>query len=130
MRISGQPSPTHIVMDQKQLGNVEYLIDFGSLITNDAKCAREIKSRIAMTPKQRSTKKTLFTNNLDLNLRNQLVKSFIWSIAVYGADPWTLGSFEVRCWGRMDISCTARVRIEELLRKVICDIFVNCNWVV
>jgi hypothetical protein len=33
-------------------------------------------------------------------------------------DEQYLGSFEVRCWGRMDISCTSRVRNEELLRKV------------
>jgi hypothetical protein len=30
-------------------------------------------------------KKTLFTNKLDLNLRNKLVKCYIWSIALYGA---------------------------------------------
>jgi hypothetical protein len=50
MRISGQPSSAHIVMDQKQLENVGYLIHFGSKITNDARCAHEVKSRIVMTP--------------------------------------------------------------------------------
>jgi len=87
MGISGQPSPAHIVMDHKQLENVEYFIYFGSMITLDARCARESKSRIAMNPKQRSARKTLFTNNLDINLRKQLVKSFIWSTTLYGADP-------------------------------------------
>jgi len=56
------------------------------MITIDERCARESMSRIAMTPNQRSAGKTLFTNNLDINLRKQLVKSFIWSTTLYGAD--------------------------------------------
>jgi hypothetical protein len=35
-------------------------------------------------------KKNLFTSKLDLNLRNKLVKCYIWSIAFYGAEMWTL----------------------------------------
>jgi hypothetical protein len=31
-------------------------------------------------------KKTLFTSTLDLNLRNNLVKCYIWTIALYGAE--------------------------------------------
>jgi hypothetical protein len=37
-----------IIIDQKQLENVEYFDYLGSMITNDARCTREIKSRIAM----------------------------------------------------------------------------------
>ena len=35
-------------------------------------------------------KKTLFTSTLDLNLRKKLVKCYIWSMAFYGAEIWTL----------------------------------------
>ena len=35
-------------------------------------------------------KKTLFTSTLDLNLRKKLVKCYIWSIALYGAETGTL----------------------------------------
>jgi hypothetical protein len=31
-------------------------------------------------------KKTLFISKLDLNLRKKLVKSYIWSTALYGAE--------------------------------------------
>ena len=34
--------------------------------------------------------KTLFTSKLDLNLRKKLVKCYIWSMALYGAETWTL----------------------------------------
>ena len=35
-------------------------------------------------------KKTLFTSKLDLNLRKKLIKCYIWSMALYGAETWTL----------------------------------------
>jgi hypothetical protein len=35
-------------------------------------------------------KKTLFSRKLDLELRKKLVKSYIWSIAFYGDETWTL----------------------------------------
>jgi hypothetical protein len=34
-------------------------------------------------------KKNLFTSKLDLNLRKKLVKYYISSIALYGAETWT-----------------------------------------
>jgi CRISPR/Cas system-associated exonuclease Cas4 (RecB family) len=48
MRISRQPHPIKIMIDQKQLQNVEYFNYLGSMITNYAICKREIKSRIVM----------------------------------------------------------------------------------
>jgi hypothetical protein len=55
-------------------------------------------------------KKTLFTSKLDLELRKKLVVCYIWSIALYGAETWTLRkldqkyleSFEMWCWRRME----------------------------
>ena len=35
-------------------------------------------------------KKTLFTSKVDLNLRKKLVKCYIWSMALYVAETWTL----------------------------------------
>ena len=49
----------------------------------------EIKSRIAMA-KAAFNKKTLFSGKLDLNLRKKLVKCYIRSMALYGAETWTL----------------------------------------
>jgi hypothetical protein len=72
-------------------------------------------------------KKNLFTSKMELNLRKKLVKCYIWSIALYGAETWTLRkidqkyleSFEMWCWRRMEvISWTDRVRNEEVLHRV------------
>ena len=53
-------------------------------------------------------KRALFTSTLDLELRKKLVKCYIWSIALYGAETWTvravdqthLESFEREGWKR------------------------------
>jgi hypothetical protein len=77
--------------------------------------------------KQQSTRRRLFTSKLDLNLRKKLLKCYIWSIALYGAETLTprkvdqkyLESFEMWCWRRMEkISWTTRVRNEEVLHGV------------
>jgi hypothetical protein len=62
MRISRQLSPIKIRTDQEQLENVEYFNYLGSMITHDARCPCEIKSRIAMAKAAFNRKKTLFTS--------------------------------------------------------------------
>jgi hypothetical protein len=37
-----------------------------------------------------NNKKTLFSSKVDLNLRKELVKCYIWSTALYGAETWAL----------------------------------------
>ena len=80
------------------------------MLTNDGRCSREIKSRIAMAKAAFNKKKTLFTSKLDLNLRKKLEKCYIWNMDLYGTETWTLWtadqkhleSFEMRCWRRME----------------------------
>ena len=90
MRISRQPSPVTIMIDQKQMENVECFKYLGSMLTNDGRYTREIKSRIAMAKAAFNKKKTLFTSKLYVNLKKKLVKCYIWSMAFYGAETWTL----------------------------------------
>ena len=49
IRISRQPSPLEIMIDQKQQENAEYFNYVYSMITNDARRTCEIQSTIAMT---------------------------------------------------------------------------------
>jgi hypothetical protein len=48
MRISRQSSPVTVMVDQKQLENVECFKYLCSMLTNDGRCTCEIKSRIAL----------------------------------------------------------------------------------
>jgi len=84
MRISIQPFPVKIILDQKQLENVEYFKYLGSILTNNVRCTCEIKCRIAMVKAAFNKKRALFTSTLDLELRKKLVKCYIWSTALYG----------------------------------------------
>ena len=70
-------SPVTIMIEQKQLENVECFKYLGSILTNAGRCTCEIKSRIAMAKAAFNKKKTLFTSKLDLNLRKKLVKCYI-----------------------------------------------------
>ena len=72
-------------------------------------------------------KRTLFTSTLELELRKKLVKCYVWSIALYGAETWTLRavdqnhlqSFQMWFRRRMEkISCTDHVRNEEVLLRI------------
>jgi len=126
MRIPRQPFPVKIMIDQKQLENVESFTYLGSMLTNDGRCTCEIKSRIAKAKAAFNKKRALFTSTLDLELRKKQVKCYIWSIALYGAETWTLRadqkhveSFEMWCWRRMErISWTNYVTNEEVLLTV------------
>jgi hypothetical protein len=55
--------------DKEQPENVKYFNCF-STITNDARCTREIKSRIAMV-KAAFNKKSIFNSKLEVNLRGK-----------------------------------------------------------
>jgi len=99
----------------------------GSILTNDGRCTCEIKFRIAMAKAAFNKKRTLFTSTLDLEFRKKLVKCYVWRIALYGAETWTLRvmdqkhleCFEMWCWRRMErIIWTDHVRNEEVLLRV------------
>jgi hypothetical protein len=76
MRISRQPFPVKISIDQKQLENVKSFKHLGSILTNDGKFTCEINCRIVMAKAVFDKKRTLFTNTLDLELRKKLVKCY------------------------------------------------------
>jgi hypothetical protein len=72
-------------------------------------------------------KRVLFTSTLHLKLRKKQVKYYVWSIALYGAETWTLRAvdlknlenFKMWCWRRMEkIDWTDHVRNEEVLLRV------------
>jgi hypothetical protein len=104
MRISRQPFPVKLMIDQKQLENVESFKYLGSMLIDDGICNCEIKSKIAIAKAAFNKKMALFTSKMDIDLRKKLVKCYIWSIVSY--ETWTLRavdqkhleSFEMGCW--------------------------------
>jgi len=69
LKISRQRFPIQIMNDQKQLDNVDYFNYLGSMITNNARCTKEIKFKIAMAKAAFNKMMIILISTLDLNLR-------------------------------------------------------------
>jgi len=105
MRISRQPLQVKIMIDQKQLENVESFKYLGRILTNDGRYTCEIKCRIAMAKAAFNKKRTLFTSTLGLELRKKLVKCYVWTIALYGAETWTLRAVDQKHLESFEMWC-------------------------
>jgi hypothetical protein len=73
-KISTQLSPLQIVIDQKQLENVEYFNYLGSMITNGTRRTREMKSRIAMKKAELNRKNNLH-QRIGLEFKEKTIES-------------------------------------------------------
>ena len=85
MKISRQPFPVQIMIDQKRLENAEYFNSLGSMINHESRCTREIISRIVVA-KQNSAEheKYYFQQQTGLKFKKEtnemlhLECSFVW----------------------------------------------------
>jgi hypothetical protein len=53
-----------------------------------------IKSMFAMAKGALNRNRTLFIRKQDSNLKKKLVKCYIWSSALYGAETWTVWTLD------------------------------------
>ena len=68
-------------------------------------CTREIKMRIAIAKDAFNRKMSLLTSKVNIEPKKKLVTCYVWSIALYGSETWTLRklvrkyleSFEMWC---------------------------------
>ncbi|KDR18382.1 hypothetical protein L798_07764 [Zootermopsis nevadensis] len=127
MRIAAESRTLNVVIGNQQMENVEIFKYLGSIVTTDALCTKEVKARIAMAKAAFVKKRILLTSKLGLEMKKKLVKCYVWSVALYGAETWTLRkkeqkyleSFEMWCWRRIEkIRWTDRGTNEEVLRRV------------
>ena len=72
-------------------------------------------------------KKKLFIGKVNLELKKRIIKCFVWSVALYAAETWTLTqmdrdrieALEMWIWERMEkISWMDKVTNEDVLKKV------------
>jgi hypothetical protein len=73
-------------------------------------------------------KQLLCSNNFSLQIKKKLIKSCIWSVALYGSETQTLWkkeervvkTFEIRCWRRrLKIKWTDRIMNDEVFQSAI-----------
>jgi len=127
MMVSKGSKVLKIVVDGRPLEQIDSFKYLGSTITSDAGCTKEIRIRIAMGKAAFNKKKVLLTSKLNLELKKKLVKCYVWSIALYGAETWALRekdrkyleSFEMWCWRKMEkIDWREHITNEEVLEIV------------
>lgn len=123
---SGGSDITIKVEGQKieQVKKFQYL---GAWITDDGRCEVEIKARIAMAKLAFSKKKVLLTRSLSRELKKKIIKTVIWSTALYASETWTLRkddmkrieAMEMWIWRRMEkVPWTAKKTNKEILQMV------------
>jgi hypothetical protein len=76
---------------------------------NYARCAGEIKFRIAIADEVFKNKKNIFTSKLDLNVWKKLVMGYMFSIDFYGAETLTLRKVEKKCSENFEMCCWRRM---------------------
>ena len=116
-----------IVINGEEIEQVHQFCYLGSLITEDCRCTAEIKRRIAMGKESFWNRGELLRGKLKMDLKKRMIKSLVWSVALYGAETWTMGkaeverleAFEMWLWRRMaKISWEDYKTNEEVLQMV------------
>ena len=70
------------------------------MLRRDGYCTKEIKMRIAIAIEAFNRKISFLTSKLNIKLMKKLVKYYIWSIALYGSETWTIGELERKYYWR------------------------------
>ena len=74
-----------------------------------------------------SKRKELLSGGLSRAVKRRIVKAMVWSVALYGAETWSLRkedirkieAFEMWIWRKMEkISWTEKITNEEVLKRV------------
>ncbi|KAF2881454.1 hypothetical protein ILUMI_24740 [Ignelater luminosus] len=86
-------SYTRIRLEDQVIDEVDEFCYLRSTITTDGKCKRDITSRVQQAKKAFHKMKHLLTSNsIVLHRRLQMTKTYVWSIALYGCETWTIGT--------------------------------------
>ena len=110
MVVGGKGERINIRMNNEQIEQVNSFKYLGSIVTDDIRSTKEIKTRIAIAKEAFNKKKNLLNGPLNKELRKRLAKCYIWSVALYGVETWTLRkedekrieAFEMWMWRRME----------------------------
>ncbi|KAI5738724.1 hypothetical protein M8J77_010460 [Diaphorina citri] len=119
---------TNVQLENENLKQIKEFTYLGGKITQDGRCKREIESRIQQAKIAFNKKAKIFESpNIDLEVRKNLIKSFVWSVLLYGCETWTISesekkhleAFEMWCYRKtLKIVWSDRVTNEEVLERV------------
>jgi len=116
-----------IKINGEEVEQVKSFCYLGSMMTADARCQNDIKRRIALGKDAFTKRGELMRGGLNKSLKKRLIKTLVWSVALYGSETWTirkedmrrLEAFEMWIWRRMEkVSWTEHMTNEEVLQRV------------
>jgi len=96
-------------------------------MTEDCRRCHEVRRRIALGKEAFNKKSDLMWGSLSLHLKKRMVKAFVWSVALYGSETWTLQkedirrleAFEIWIWRHMmKVPWTEHKTNKEILQMV------------
>ncbi len=89
-----QLKSVNIVIDGKQVAQVDRFKYLGAVMTQDGECTAAVKERIGMAKDAFNKRKELLKKSFSRGLKKRLVKCLIWPVALYGCETWTLRKSE------------------------------------
>ncbi|KAG1683509.1 Serine/threonine-protein kinase MRCK alpha [Nymphon striatum] len=118
----------NIMLETEAIKQTSSMVYLGHMVTEDGKNETEIKRRIGIAKDAFNNMENILTSrNLKIGTKKRLVKCYIWSTLLYGAETWTLikimmtkiEAFEMWIHRRMlKISYTEHRTNEFILRKI------------
>ena len=90
MVIGRKPKKINIRIEDESVEQVDSFKYLGCNTSSNMNFCQEISQRIAMAKEAFNRKRSTFCGPLEKDLRKRLVKCFVWSVAMYGTETWTL----------------------------------------
>ena len=128
MKIMASGPITSWEIDGELVETVSDFIFWGSKITADGDCSREIKKRLLPGRKVLTNLDSIFkSRDITLPTKVHLVKAMIFSVVMYGckswsikkAECWRIDAFELWCWRiLLRVPWTARRSNQSILKEI------------
>ena len=94
-----------IKVGNRELKVVDGFKCLGIVLTRDAYSTRTIKLRIAMAKEAFNLKIRVKTSKLNIEPRNNFVGCYVWSIALYDSETWTLRKLKQKYFESFEMWC-------------------------
>ena len=86
-----EPPNCNVMIDGTRVKQSSAFTYLGSIITQDARCNKEIEKRIITAKNAFNSMKTLLKNDrIGIQTRVRALKTYVWSTLTYGSETWTL----------------------------------------
>ena len=76
----------NIEVDRKKIEQVVKFKYLGPILSEDGRCLKDVKVRIGMSKDAFNKRKQLLTKTFSKSVKKRIVKTLIWSVAMYACE--------------------------------------------